>query len=376
MTADTFTASCAQKTPPKSLRVGVVGAGTSGLYLTSLLKRQGHSVTLFEQSDQPRAEGCGIMLVSAGMQALFAGNPKVCDAVVRAGAPAKSFEFRSMKDKVVNVHIASYEDNNELTGMLIHRGAILEALLNHLPQGCLQTHAKLQSVEQTDEAVTAHFADGRTWQGDVLVGADGIFSALREYVNAGVKPNYLGDIVWRGIVPDDEFCTDGNFKVYIRTQGIYANFFDIGFGQTHWGFFIEKDQQPDEVGKGRPNDVSMPTQELSKLPEVARRIIQSTPAEDIKCRFSYDIDTLPTLQNGRIILIGDAAHAKSPTRARGMTAGLEDALALSRHLSVAGSSVDQMLTAFQAERLPIVHEYQRSSREISMKTGRLRKQAA
>ncbi|MEM9905849.1 MAG: FAD-dependent monooxygenase, partial [Cyanobacteria bacterium P01_D01_bin.44] len=278
-------------------------------------------------------------------------------------------------DKVVNVHIASYEDNNELTGMLIHRGAILKTLLDYLPEDCLQTNAKLQAIEQTDEQVTAHFTDGSAWQGDVLVGADGIFSTVREYVNAGVEPNYLGDIVWRGIVPDTEFCVDGNFKVYIRTQGIYANFFDIGFGQTHWGFFIEKDQEPDEVGKGRPNDVSMPTQELSKLPEVARRIIDSTPPEDIKCRFSYDIDILPTLHNGRVILIGDAAHAKSPTRARGMTAGLEDALALSSHLS-AGGTVEQMLSAFETERMPIVHEYQRSSREISMKTGRLRKKAA
>ncbi|MEM8807229.1 MAG: FAD-dependent monooxygenase [Cyanobacteria bacterium P01_G01_bin.38] len=364
-----------QGTAPKSLRIGIVGAGTSGIYLTSLLERQGHDVTLFEQSDQPKAEGCGIMLVSAGMQALFAGNPKACDALMRAGAPAKSFEFRSMKDKVVNVHIASYEDNNELTGMLIHRGAILETLLDYLPQDCLRTHAKLQSIEQTDAQVTAHFADGSTWRGDVLVGADGIFSTVREYVNAGVMPNYLGDIVWRGIVPDSDFCVDGNFKVYIRTQGIYSNFFDIGFGQTHWGFFIEKDQEPDEVGKGRPNDVSMPTQELSKLPEVARRIIESTPPEEIKCRFSYDIDPLPSLHNGRIILIGDAAHAKSPTRARGMTAGLEDAMALSSHLSV-GGTVEQMLSAFETERMPIVHEYQRSSREISMKTGRLRKKAA
>ncbi|MEM9904966.1 MAG: NAD(P)-binding protein, partial [Cyanobacteria bacterium P01_D01_bin.44] len=133
-----------QGSVPKALRIGIVGAGTSGIYLTSLLERQGHDVTLFEQSDQPKAEGCGIMLVSAGMQALFAGNPKACDALMRAGAPAKSFEFRSMKDKVVNVHIASYEDNNELTGMLIHRGAILKTLLDYLPEDCLQTNAKLQ----------------------------------------------------------------------------------------------------------------------------------------------------------------------------------------------------------------------------------------
>lgn len=360
---------------PEGLRIGIVGAGTSGIYLASLLKQQGHDVNLFEQADQPRTEGCGIMLVPAGMQALCAGKPEVYDAVIKAGAPAKTFEFRNLKDQVVDFHAVSNETDHQTRSMLVHRWAILKALLEHLPASCLHTQARLQSVEQTHDSVTACFMDGRTWQGDILVGADGLFSTVREYVHSGVKPNYLGDIVWRGVVPDTEFCVNGNFKVYIRSRGIYANFFDIGGELTHWGFFTEKTQAPDEVGKSRPDDVSLPAQELAKLPEVARRIIESTPAEDLKCRFSYDIDVLPNLYKGRVILIGDAAHAKSPTRARGMTAGLEDALSLSRHLST-GGSVDQMLAAFQAERMPIVHEYQRSSREISMKTGRLHKRAA
>ena len=360
---------------PGALRIGIVGAGSSGSYLAGLLKGQGHEVALFEQADQPRAEGCGIMLLADGMQALFAGNPRICATVMKSGVSAKKFEYRNMKDAVVNFNPAIYKANNELAGVLVHRGAILSALLEHFPAECLHTHAKLHSVEQTDETVTAHFTDGRSWEGDVLVGADGLFSKMREYVHPEAKLNYLGDVVWRGVIPDNEFCADGEFKVYIRSQGIYANFFDIGFGRTHWGFFIEKDQTPDEVGKGRPNDVSMPAEELCKLPAIARNFIESTPPEDIKCRFSYDIDPLPWIHKGRIILIGDAAHAKSPTRARGMTAGFEDALSLSRHLS-AGGTVEQMLSAFQMERLPIVHEYQRSSRAISVKTGRLNKRAA
>ena len=157
--------------------------------------------------------------------------------------------------------------------------------------------------------------------------------------------------------------------VYIRSRGVYANFFDLGQGFTHWGFFIEKEQASTELGQGRPQDVTLPISELAKLPEPARTIIESTPIADIKCRFSYDLDTLPCLHQGRTVLIGDAAHAKSPTRAQGMTSGLEDALVLSRHLSVS-RPIAESLVAFEAERLPIVHEYQRSSRAISMKTRR------
>jgi 2-polyprenyl-6-methoxyphenol hydroxylase-like FAD-dependent oxidoreductase len=162
------------------------------------------------------------------------------------------------------------------------------------------------------------------------------------------------------------------FKVYMRGRGIYTNFFDIGNGYTHWGFFIEKEQAPAEVSRLQPYETAIPAAELAKLPEAPRSVIESTPTEQIKCRFSYDIDPLPRLYAGRVVLIGDAAHAKSPTRARGMTAGLEDALALSRHLA-SGGAVQEVLAAFEAERLPIVHDYQRTSRELSQRIGRARR---
>lgn len=84
---------------------------------------------------------------------------------------------------------------------------------------------------------------------------------------------------------------------------------------------------------------------------------------------------MPKLYHGRIVLIGDAAHAKSPSQARGMTSGFEDALSLSRHLAAA-TDIQEALTAFETERMPIVHEYQRKSREMSQKIGRRNKQVA
>jgi 2-polyprenyl-6-methoxyphenol hydroxylase-like FAD-dependent oxidoreductase len=87
------------------------------------------------------------------------------------------------------------------------------------------------------------------------------------------------------------------------------------------------------------------------------------------CRYSYDIDPLPQLYDGRVLLIGDAAHAKSSTRARGMTSGWEDGLLLTQYLK-SSASISEALEKYQTERLPIVHEYQRTSREVSRKIGR------
>jgi 2-polyprenyl-6-methoxyphenol hydroxylase-like FAD-dependent oxidoreductase len=359
---------------PSNSRIGIIGAGTSGTYLAGLLARQGFQVDLFERTRQPRAEGCGILVVQPGMIALQKGNPEICDRLVELGQPVTTFEFRNLLGGKINSEFITYQ-NDELPGMLLHRKVILEVLLEAVPRKCLHCNAELETVTQTEEGVRAYFKDGREWQGDLLVGADGIVSKTREAVVPGVKPFYLGDVVWRGITIDRSFCPEGNFIVYVRGRGIYANFFHLGGDRTHWGFFVEREQGENDRWQLRPQDVTLPREELAKLPGNARDLIASTPANQIVCRYSYDIDPLPKLYQGRVVLIGDAGHAKSSTRARGMTSGWEDALLLTHHLTTA-VDIPQALAAFQAERLPVVHEYQRSSREQSLRIGRRQKWVA
>lgn len=349
-------------------RIGIIGAGTSGVYLAILLIQRGFQVTLFEKAPHPRTDGCGILIVQAGMEALHQGNHQVTQKIINSGDAVKVFEFRNLRGGVINSEPVTYEEN-ELPGMLVHRKAILEALLDELPAECIRFNSDLLSIAQTEHSAIAHFKDGTHWEGDLLIGADGILSKVRQFIVPNVELFYLGDIVWRGIVEDNSFCPEGNFFVYVRGRGIYANFFHIGGGRTHWGFFIEKERQKSEIGKLQPNDITIPPQELAKLPEDARKVIESTPLEDIVCRFSYDIDPLPKIYDGHVILIGDAAHAKSSTRARGMTSGWEDGLSLTQHLTDS-ASIAEALENFQTERLPIVHEYQRTSREMSLKIGR------
>jgi 2-polyprenyl-6-methoxyphenol hydroxylase-like FAD-dependent oxidoreductase len=302
------------------------------------------------------------------MKVLHQGNPQISQKIINSGNPVKLFEYRNLKGGFINSESVSYGED-ELPGMLVDRKAILEAILDTVPPNNIHFNAQLASITQTENSAIAHFKDGSQWEGDILVGADGILSKVRQFVVQNIKLCYLGDVVWRGIVTDNSFCPEGNFFVYARGRGIYANFFHIGANRTHWGFFLEKEQTDSEIGTLQPTNISIPPQELAKLPEDARNVIQSTPVENIICRYSYDIDPLPQLYDGRVILIGDAAHAKSPTRARGMTSGWEDGLALAQHIT-SSASFAEALENYQTERLPIVHEYQRTSREISQKIGR------
>jgi 2-polyprenyl-6-methoxyphenol hydroxylase-like FAD-dependent oxidoreductase len=364
--------------------MAIVGAGSAGLLLGRLLLQQGHTVRIFEKAERVRADGCGILLVKRGVEALAASaSDGVLDRILSLGTPVSRFVVRNLRGDLIESAPAQQEPG-ELPSLLIHRRAILDVLADALPADTLQTGAELLSWRQDSQGpVEALFSNGQRWQGDLLVGADGLFSRVAPLVAPERRLNYLGDRVWRGVVPDGTFCRDGEFFVYARGRGVYANVFDLGHdnqGQplTHWGFFQEEPLPADREEQRRLLSEPVPEEALAKLPQDLAALIRGTAPEAMVANWSFDIDPLPRLHQGRVVLIGDAAHAMSSSQARGMTAGLEDAVSLAQallpstdHRGTPPALVDR-LNAWERERLPVVHEYQVRSRAVSARTGRRR----
>ncbi len=367
--------------PAQPLRIAVVGAGSSGLLLTLLLQRQGHQVALFERSPRLRSEGCGILLVRAGVEAVAAaGVAGLLDALLAAGQPVQRFVIRNLRGDLIETSQARGEPG-ELPSLLIRRQAILEALWRHLDPGSFRGGAELEHWQQDGSGVEARFQDGRTWRGDLLIGADGVFSRVAPLLVPQRQLHYLGDRVWRGVVADGQVLAPGDFLVVARGRGVYANAFDLGpegasagsTAVTHWGFFQEEPLPASRAEQRRLLQEPVPESALAKIPADLAALIRATPPERVVANWSFDIEPLPRLVAGRVALVGDAGHAMSSSQARGMTAGLEDAVCLARQLAVgAGRDPASALAAYEAERLPVVHRYQERSRAISARTGRIR----
>jgi 2-polyprenyl-6-methoxyphenol hydroxylase-like FAD-dependent oxidoreductase len=368
-------AAAARSVTAPPLRIAVIGAGSTGLYLSRLLLSAGHRVSLFERAPQPRTDGCGILLVSSGVEAIAAaGDRPLLERLLQGGQPVRRFEVRNLRGDTISDSPAE-QDSDRQPALLIERPVILAALLEGLPAERVHGNAELIGWQQGPEEVSAFFANGDIWSGDLLLAADGIFSRVAPRLVPEHRLHYLGDRVWRGVVADDHFCNDGAFFVYARGRGIYVNAFDLGPGpdgrsRTHWGFFHEEPLPTSREQQRQLLQEPIPAEALARLDPRAAALIAATPPEAVVANWSYDLDPLPRLVQGRVGLLGDAAHAMSSSQARGMTAGLEDALALAEALAACPDDPLAALLRYECERLPIVHAYQERSRSISSRIGR------
>ena len=141
---------------PTGLRIAVVGAGSSGLLLSLILQRQGHRVTLFERSPRLRTEGCGILLVRSGVEAVAAAAiPGLLDALLAGGHPVQRFVFRNLRGDLIEASPAEREAG-DLPSLLIHRSAIPDA------SGASSTKPASRAVAPSSAGARATRASKRT----------------------------------------------------------------------------------------------------------------------------------------------------------------------------------------------------------------------
>jgi len=354
------------------MRVLIAGGGIGGLTLALSLHERGIPCALFESAQEVRELGVGINTLPHAIRELAALG--LLPALDAAAIRTRELRYLNRFGQEIWVERRGTHAGHDFPQFSIHRGrlhgVLWRAALERLGRR-IQTGRRLVAFSQTPRGVTARFADGTTARGDVLVGADGIHSTIRAILHpddGGIRWN--GIQMWRGAV-DWPVFEGGDTMIIAGDMKEKLVLYPIAEGTrpdtrlTNWVVCaqIGDPTRPPP----RREDWSRPGRLDEILPHVRRfriplldveALIRATPQS-----FEYpmcDRDPLPWWTQGRVTLLGDAAHPMYPVGSNGASQAVLDARCLARLL--AESPPPDALGAYQAERLPRTAEIVRSNR--------------
>jgi 2-polyprenyl-6-methoxyphenol hydroxylase-like FAD-dependent oxidoreductase len=330
------------------VRVIVVGAGIAGLSAAIGLRRSGHQVIVLERAPRIDPIGAGLTLFANAMAALDRLGMR--DAVAARGARAKRSAILTREGRELAVVPPDLLEGT----IAIHRADLQHELA--AAAGDVRLGAEITAVERRDDEVVARGADGSEEQCDLLIGADGLNSAIRAAI-ADVRPRYAGYTAWRGVSPVP--VESGRLT---ESWGVGERFglVDIGGGRTYW--FATKNApegEPDEP-EGRKKEI---LRRFSGWHEPIAAIAEATDESAILRNDVYYLEPLPRWSEGRIVLVGDAAHATTPGVGQGAAQAIEDAVVLSERLASA-ADVAAALAEYEVIRRPRAEAVLKMSRRV------------
>ncbi|THY19712.1 monooxygenase [Aureobasidium pullulans] len=345
------------------------GAGIGGLALAISLHKKGVSFTLYEGAKEYSVVGAGIGFAPNGMRTMDLIEPA----------------FRPLYEKICVGNKGEQNQNIFFEGMLLEEGLeLLEIMTSFIPIGNVRFNKYLEGVEQHSDKVVLKFADGEVAEASVLAGADGIKSIVREHVLRPshieeVAPVYADAYCYRAVIPMSEaYPILGDLtdvaKFYFG-HNRSAITYHISGGEELNFLFCVADPKPWALGEAVTEKT---TQEAMMAdfegPGVDARFIKLlAKAQPIKWGFFHHWRT-STYHRGRVVLLGDAAHASLPFQAAGAAQGLEDALVLSNVLSKIAdmhndsvnpmTSIETGLEAYDSVRRPRAQRQLEQSAEV------------
>lgn len=333
----------------------ISGAGIAGLATALALRQRGVAVTVLEQAVQLREVGAGLQIAPNGSRVLQALGLAEAVEAVACEAAAKEVRLWNTGRRWPLFDLGA--DARARFGApywMLHRGdlhQVLRAAFEAAAPGALQTGVRVERAETLGDAVRVTAADGREFEADVMVAADGVHSAQRRAVFGEGSASFTGLMAWRGVVPTarlaPELCEPvgvnwvgpgGHVITYPLRRGELLNVVAI----------VEKPEWRGESWSDAGTHAEVHRDLAGWHPDLHRLIdAMDTP-------FRWALLSRPPLADwldGRSVLIGDAAHPTLPFLAQGANMALEDALLLARCLTELDDA-SAALARFVALRLP------------------------
>jgi 2-polyprenyl-6-methoxyphenol hydroxylase-like FAD-dependent oxidoreductase len=331
------------------MRAVVVGAGIGGLATAIALERAGAEPIVIERAPELHDAGFGLVLSANAVTALRSLG--LLEGVAARGTRVRRAEIRNPRDELLTLF--DYEALGwETYGIL--RTKLQRAMLEVAPTERLLLGTTCVDVTEDGQVFVE---DGDPVIADIVVGADGIRSAVRRSLFGEEPLRYGGHRAWRaGTRFDDERASDRFVEVWGVGGGF--GFGPAGTGRVYWYCF-------ETVPEGAPAP-ERPREEFLRRYgawfDPIPALIESTDEEAIEPTFTYDRVPRRTWGRGRVTLLGDAAHPMKPNIGQGAAQSLEDAVVLGSCVAE-GADAEQALRAYERRRIRRANSVVRASRQ-------------
>ena len=334
------------------MRVAIAGAGIGGLTLAAALVRRGVDVVVLERATLSDV-GAGITVQPNAMLALRRLGLDAAVAAEGAEIAEAAIVGADGRPLTAPIDTAALAAALGAPPIAIHRARLHRVLRG--AAGSVREGAEVVGYDDAGDAVTVRLADGQRFVADLLVGADGLRSAVRAQLIGDGEPRYAGYTSWRGIAPAGSIDATRTTEAWGRGQrfGVVP----IGHGEVYW--FATANAPPG----GRDDD---PRRALEQRfagwhPPIAA-LLAATPADRILRTDISDRPPLSRWHRGRVVLLGDAAHPMTPNLGQGGCQAIEDAVVLDECLAT--GDLAAALPAYQARRIRRTSDIVTASRRI------------
>ena len=336
----------------RSPRVVIIGGGIGGLTAALALERRGVEVVVCEQSPALSAIGAGLNLTPNAIKAFRAlGLENEISAI---GSGSNFMNIRSWKSGryISRTPRGDFQRRYGAPNLTVHRADLLELLAAALKTTAIRLGARCIGVDHRPRIAVARFADGSEIEADILIGADGIHSAVRDSLFGAETARFTGCVCWRGMAPIESVPSDidtadgtlwmgphGHVVHYLVHRGELLNIV-AHFDSEDWT----------EESWTRECDVAEP---LAAYAGWNAALLRLFPCSTRWYKWAlYDREPLARLSRGRATLLGDSAHAMLPYLGQGAAMAIEDGCILAAMIARHGDDLDQALASYERLRAP------------------------
>jgi salicylate hydroxylase len=348
----------------KSLRIAVIGAGIGGLTAALSLRRAGFDVEVYEQAPELTEIGGGINMGPNAARILYRlglAEGLDRDAVRPIGMHQRRWDDgRTLQKAGLNPQCEAIYGAPHLT---VHRADLLAMIAAGFPAERIHLNHRLVGLADRGDHTEAWFENGVRISPDILVGADGIHSAVREALFGAEDPQFAGCVAYRGLVPSERVADLGlerGNQSWLGPGAHLVHYFVSGGRLLNFVGWTEHDTWNREDWTDRATVARALAAFEGWHPQI-RTIIER--AETCFIWALFDRDPLPRWSVGRATLLGDACHPMYPFMAQGAAQAIEDGAYLAACLAASGDADPaEALLRYERIRLPRVSRLQQMSR--------------